>query len=132
MHWATRHNLGLHDEPEAVSRKIGRSLSAMNTRAIEPTTGSSSSRYYFMVWLALGAAGIFYVTIASLAPEALRAADSTGGVAEINEQVTSLNTSVTKMAGRVGAVEDNQRRLNTQLVAAQTDVTNLQVKVADI
>jgi len=97
----------------------------MNSKAIEPAA-SASSRYYFLVWLALGAAGIFYVTVASLAPEALRAAGDT------ETQVAELSSTVSELKTKVDASDSKQKTLASGLEAMRGEMSGLKVKVADI
>ena len=97
----------------------------MNSKAKEPVA-SASSRYYFVIWLALGAAGIFYVTVASLAPEALRAAGDT------ETQVAELSSSVSQLKTRVDAADGKQKTLVSGLESVRGEMTGLKVKVADI
>ena len=104
----------------------------MDNRAIEPAAGNTSSRYYYVAWLALGAAGIFYVTIATLAPELLRGADTPAGMEATNAQVTALSTNVTQISGQVAALQDKQKSMTGDISAVRTDVTGLQAKVTDI
>jgi hypothetical protein len=97
----------------------------MNSKATEPTA-SASSRYYFLVWLALGAAGIFYVTVASLAPEALRAAGDT------ETQVAELSSTVSQLKSKVDANDSKQKSLASGLESIRGEMSGLKVKVADI
>ena len=103
----------------------------MNSSATAAATGSSSSRFYFVVWLALGAAGIFYVTIASLAPEALHGAE-TSGIEAINTQVAALSSSMTQLKTHIESSDSRQQTFAADLDVLKGDVGGLKVKFADL
>ena len=107
----------------------------MNNRANQAGTGRSLSRFYFVVWLALGAAGIFYVTLASLAPDALRGADAGQGTAAIdvtNKQVAALSTTVNAIKTSVDSTQTKQQALASGLESLRNDVTGIKVKLTDL
>jgi hypothetical protein len=104
----------------------------MNSRANDQGTASASSRYYFLVWLALGAAGIFYVTIASLAPEALHGLDTGQTLESTSQQVASLSTAVGQIKERMDASDGKQQAVASGLDALRGDVGGIKIRLSDI
>jgi len=104
----------------------------MKSRSNDLPTGSASSRFYYLIWLALGAAGIFYVTVASLAPEALRGLQAASGIEATNAEVADLSTSVTQIKGRLNDIDTKQQAVANDLGAVRGDITTLKGKVGDM
>jgi SPOR domain len=109
----------------------------MTTKAAHPShsAGKSNalSRFYIVVWLALGAAGIFYLTIASIAPEALRSADAgTGGLDATNQKVAALSSTVSAVKATVEQTASKQAALTTGLENLRTDISGIKVKLTDL
>jgi hypothetical protein len=109
----------------------------MTTRTAQSGQVSNKSnalgRFYIVVWLALGAAGIFYLTIASLAPEALRSADAgTGAIDATNQKVAALSSTVSAVKAVVDQTASRQVALTTGLESLRSDVTGIKGKLADL
>jgi SPOR domain len=103
----------------------------MTTKSKTSASGTSLSRFYVVIWLALGAAGIFYLTIASLAPEQLRSADAgTGGNDVTNQRVAALTTTVNAVKAAVDQSQTKQVALTTGLETLRADVGNIKNKIA--
>lgn len=107
----------------------------MTSKAPSPASGGSSGRFYFVAWLALGAAGIFYVIIATLAPEALRSADagqSGSAIETTNKQVAALSQSVSQIKSSVDATQAKQQSLAGGLDSLRNEVSGIKVKLGDL
>jgi len=105
----------------------------MNTRGAQSGKSPSLNRFYLVVWLALGAAGIFYLTIASLAPEALRTADAGASAIEsTNQKVATLSTTVNAVKAAVDQTQSRQATLTTGLESLRNDVSGIKVKLTDL
>jgi len=104
----------------------------MNTAATAVATGSPLSRYYFIVWLALGAAGIFYITIASLAPEALHSADAGVGFDATNIKVAALSSTVSELKTRADSTDGKVQSLGGGIDSLKSDMSGLKVKFSDL
>ncbi len=105
----------------------------MNTRATHPGKGNALNRFYLVVWLALGAAGIFYLTIASIAPEALRTADAgTSAIDATNQKVAVLSNTVNAVKAAVDQTKNTQIALTSGLESLRTDVGGIKAKLTDL
>lgn len=105
----------------------------MNTRAANPGRGTALNRFYIVVWLALGAAGIFYLTIASIAPEALRSADAgVGAIETTNQKVAALSNTVNAVKAAVDQTQNKQLALTNGLENLRTDLSGIKVKLNDL
>ena len=105
----------------------------MNTRATTSSKGTTLNRFYMVVWLALGAAGIFYLTIASIAPEALRSADAGTGAVEItNQKVASLSNTVNSVKAAVDQTQTKQAALANGMESLRNDISGIKVKLNDL
>ncbi len=109
----------------------------MTTRTAHPGhasgKGRSLNRFYVVIWLALGAAGIFYLTVASLAPEALRSADAgTGAIEATNQKVAALSTKVDAVKATVDQTASKQAALTTGLESLRSDIGGIKVKLTDL
>ena len=102
----------------------------MNNNSNEMATGSSSSKYYFLVWLALGAASIFYVTVASLAPDALRSAGASG-IDATNTQVAALSTSVSEIKAQLTATDGKLQTFAGNFDGLRNDVIAFRSRLED-
>lgn len=105
---------------------------AMDNRAIKPAAGATSRRLYNVLWLTVGACGIFYITIATLAPELLRGLDAASGIDATNAQVAALGTNVTQINGQIASLQDKQKGLAADLGTVRNTVVGLQTQVASI
>ena len=103
----------------------------MNSTTNATAADSPSSRYYFMIWLALGAAGIFYITIASLAPDALRGAQASG-IEATNQQVAALTSTVSSFRTRLDASDSKQQIFANGLDGLRSDVSGFKSRVDDL
>lgn len=103
----------------------------MTTRASGASAGSSLSKFYFVFWLALGAAGIFYVTIAALAPETLRTASATPlsgsseKLAAVAEDLGSIKTEIEDVANKQQAMASSIETLRGEVSGVKGRVTEL-------
>ena len=106
----------------------------MNTRAVNAGAGSSLSRFYFVIWLALGAAGIFYLTIATLAPEALRNADAgqSTSIEATNQKVATLSTNLNSVKSSIDATQTKQQAMASGLESLRSEVSGIKVKLNDL
>ena len=90
------------------------------------SAGGSLGRFYFVAWLALGAAGIFYVTIAALAPELLRNADAgTGALEQTTKQVATLTDTVGQIRTVVAATQSKQQELASGMDVLRNEVSGI-------
>lgn len=91
---------------------------------------SSSSKYYVLAWLALGAASIFYVTVASLAPETFRSADGQG-LDATNQQVAALSTSVSQIKTRLDNTDGKLQSFASNFDGLRNEVTTFRSRLED-
>ncbi len=97
------------------------------------SAGGSLGRFYFVAWLALGAAGIFYVTIAALAPEVLRNADAgTGALEQTTKQVATLTDTVGQIRTVVAATQSKQQELASGMDVLRNEVSGIKVRLTDL
>jgi SPOR domain len=107
----------------------------MTTRSAAAKSGSTFSRFYFVIWLSLGAAGIFYVTIASLAPDALRSADASQATLSIeatNRQVALLSSGLSSAKTTIELTQSKQQALASGLDGLRGEISGIKAKVTEL
>ena len=107
----------------------------MNTRASPTSAGGSLGRFYFVVWLALGAAGVFYATIATLAPDTLRSAEAGSNSPALEaaaKQVASLSATVGELRTSINSIDTKQLAVANSLASLRNDVGGIKVKLSQL
>jgi hypothetical protein len=99
------------------------------------TSGSGSSilsRIYFLFWLVLGAGGIFYITLAVMAPEGLRGFDLAQSQLvddSTNQQITALSTGLADIRKSVTDTQSKEATLSTGLDSIKGELSGIKTKL---